>query len=154
MMAVRSTSAAWSCQVNKYPGQRTFTAIGTGGDDFKATMLAAVESVVGTVHMECVAERPSSGGKYVSVRIGPVWVESADQVSRASSSSSNCCCCCMLCQGCSDDAFWRRSNILQWEVALISFQIRVYASCDKSLMLPLSLSPSVFHLLCFLIAVV
>lgn len=70
-------------QVNKYPGQRTFTAIGTGGADFRATMLAAVESVVGTVHMECVSERPSSGGKYVSVRIGPVWVQNADQVRRA-----------------------------------------------------------------------
>lgn len=67
-------------KVNKYPGQRTFTAIGTGGDDFKATMLAAVEGVVGSVHVECVSQRPSSGGKYVSVRIGPVWVQDADQV--------------------------------------------------------------------------
>eukprot|EP00879_Flechtneria_rotunda_P009868 GHRR01010320.1.p1 GENE.GHRR01010320.1~~GHRR01010320.1.p1 ORF type:complete len:167 (+),score=33.02 GHRR01010320.1:240-740(+) len=67
-------------KVNKYPGQRTFTAIGTGGDDFKAAMLSAVWLVVGTVHQECVSERPSSGGKYISVRIGPVWVESADQV--------------------------------------------------------------------------
>jgi hypothetical protein len=57
-----------------------FTAIGTGGDDFKANMMQAVEAVVGTVHVECVSERPSSGGKYVSVRIGPVWVETADQV--------------------------------------------------------------------------
>jgi putative lipoic acid-binding regulatory protein len=83
--------------VNKYPGQRTFTAIGTGGDDFKATMLAAVEGVVGSVHVECVSQRPSSGGKYLSVRIGPVWVQDADQVSQqqqqqqlCGSSSSNC----------------------------------------------------------------
>lgn len=68
------------CQVNKYPSQRVFTAIGTGGDDFKDKMKKAVEDVVGTVHLECVSERPSSGGKYVSVRIGPVWVETADQV--------------------------------------------------------------------------
>ncbi|KAF8069389.1 SPAC11D3.06 [Scenedesmus sp. PABB004] len=54
-------------KVNKYPGQRTFTAIGTGGADFRAAMLAAVEGVVGTVHCECVSERPSSGGKYVSL---------------------------------------------------------------------------------------
>lgn len=67
-------------QVNKYPCQRVFNAIGTGGDDFKAKMMQAVESVVGTIHVECVSERPSSGGKYVSVRIGPVWVENADQV--------------------------------------------------------------------------
>lgn len=69
--------------MNKYPSQRVFTAIGTGGDDFKDNMLKAVEAVVGTVHVECVSERPSSGGKYVSVRIGPVWVEAADQVRRA-----------------------------------------------------------------------
>jgi putative lipoic acid-binding regulatory protein len=67
-------------QVNKYPCQRVFNAIGTGGDDFRAKMMQAVESVVGTIHVECVSERPSSGGKYVSVRIGPVWVENADQV--------------------------------------------------------------------------
>lgn len=67
-------------KVNKYPGQRTFTAIGIGGGDFRATMLAAVEGVVGSVHVECVSERPSSGGKYLSVRIGPVWVHNADQV--------------------------------------------------------------------------
>lgn len=67
-------------KVNKYPSQRVFTAIGTGGDDFKTNMKQAVEEVVGTVHLECVSERPSSGGKYVSVRIGPVWVENADQV--------------------------------------------------------------------------
>jgi putative lipoic acid-binding regulatory protein len=67
-------------QVNKYPSQRVFNAIGLGGDGFRANMLAAVEEVVGTVHVECVSQRPSSGGKYVSVRIGPVWVESGDQV--------------------------------------------------------------------------
>jgi putative lipoic acid-binding regulatory protein len=69
-----------SPQVNKYPGQRTFSAIGTGGDDFKASMLAAVETVVGPVHVECVSQRPSSNGKYVSIRIGPVWVQNSDQV--------------------------------------------------------------------------
>jgi putative lipoic acid-binding regulatory protein len=67
-------------QVNKYPGQRVFTAIGTGGRDFKECMLKAVEDTVGKVHVECIKETPSSGGKYVSVRIGPVWVRNADQV--------------------------------------------------------------------------
>eukprot|EP00775_Hariotina_reticulata_P005115 gene5114-5355_t len=67
-------------KVNKYPGQRTFSAIGTGGDDFKASMLAAVESVVGPVHLECVSQRPSTNGKYISIRIGPVWVQNSDQV--------------------------------------------------------------------------
>eukprot|EP00877_Chromochloris_zofingiensis_P012452 jgi/Chrzof1/7460/Cz02g24240.t1 len=67
-------------KVNKYPGQRTFTAIGTGGAAFKSSMLDAVQSVVGPVHVECLSDRPSSQGKYISVRIGPVWVHSADQV--------------------------------------------------------------------------
>lgn len=70
-------------QVNKYPGQRTFTAIGSGGDEFRDAMVAAVSSVVGTVHQECVAQRPSSGGQYVSVKIGPVWVTTPEQVSQA-----------------------------------------------------------------------
>jgi hypothetical protein len=43
-------------------------------------MVAAVEAVVGGVHMECIAQTPSSGNKYLSVRIGPVWVKNADQV--------------------------------------------------------------------------
>lgn len=74
-------------QVNKYPCQRVFNAIGVvgsdGGEGFKAAMTQAVESVVGTVHIECVSQRPSSGGKYISVRIGPVWVENAEQVGLA-----------------------------------------------------------------------
>ncbi len=44
-------------QVNKYPGQRTFSAIGTGGENFKANMLAAVESVTGPVHVEVSTDR-------------------------------------------------------------------------------------------------
>ena len=67
--------------MNKYPGQRVFTAIGTGDPDFKECMLKAVEDIVGKVHIECIRETPSSGGKYVSIRIGPVWVRNADQVS-------------------------------------------------------------------------
>jgi hypothetical protein len=33
-------------QVNSYPTVRGFTAIGTGGDDFVRSMVAAVESVI------------------------------------------------------------------------------------------------------------
>lgn len=65
-------------KVNKYPGQRDFTAIGTGGDSFKSAMIEAVASVVGNVHCECVAEK--ARGRYISVTVGPVWVENADQV--------------------------------------------------------------------------
>lgn len=61
-------------QVNQYPGQRTFKAIGSGGDDFVASMTQCVATVVGTVHQECVNQRLSSGGKYISVTVGPVWV--------------------------------------------------------------------------------
>ena len=87
MMSAFTTEEEWrriDKKVNKYPGQRTFTAIGAPGDGgnaaFRAAMLAAVERVVGAVHVECVSERPSSGGKYLSVRVGPVFVQSADQV--------------------------------------------------------------------------
>ncbi|EFJ46969.1 hypothetical protein VOLCADRAFT_105282 [Volvox carteri f. nagariensis] len=66
-------------KVNKYPIQRSFTAIGTGGQDFRAAMVAAVESVVGSVHTECISERHSSGRNYISVTVGPVWVENGDQ---------------------------------------------------------------------------
>lgn len=69
-------------QVNKYPSQRTFTAIGTGGEELRAAVVGAVEDVLGAVHVECVALTPSSGGKYVSVRVGPVWVRAGEQVIR------------------------------------------------------------------------
>ncbi|GLC41364.1 hypothetical protein PLESTB_001019900 [Pleodorina starrii] len=67
-------------KVNKYPLQRSFTAIGTGGQDFRKAMVAAVESVVGSVHTECVSERHSSARNYISVTVGPVWVENGDQI--------------------------------------------------------------------------
>lgn len=67
-------------QVNKYPGQRSFTAIGVGGDKFKLAMVQAVESVVGTVHTECVSDRSSARGRYISVTVGPVWVHNSEQV--------------------------------------------------------------------------
>lgn len=67
-------------QVNEYPGQRTFKAIGVGGDDFVASMKICVASVIGRVHEECVSSRLSAKGNYVSVTVGPVWVETPDQV--------------------------------------------------------------------------
>lgn len=67
-------------QVNEYPGQRTFKAIGTGDQDFVLAMTACVESVVGKVHEECIGQRLSAQKNYISVTIGPVWVESPDQV--------------------------------------------------------------------------
>lgn len=43
-------------------------------------MVAAAEGIIGPVHQECVTCTASSKGKYTSVRMGPVWVQSSDQV--------------------------------------------------------------------------
>ena len=48
---------------------------------FKRAVVAAVESVVGPVdEAKQVSVRDSSGGKYVSVTVGPVTVNSGDEV--------------------------------------------------------------------------
>ncbi|PIM98533.1 hypothetical protein CDL12_25032 [Handroanthus impetiginosus] len=68
-------------KVNSYPTVRGFTAIGTGGDDFVQAMVVAVESVLQHPIPEGqVKQKLSSGGKYVSVNIGPVQVVSSEQV--------------------------------------------------------------------------
>eukprot|EP01024_Parvocaulis_polyphysoides_P003360 TRINITY_DN1091_c3_g1_i13.p1 TRINITY_DN1091_c3_g1~~TRINITY_DN1091_c3_g1_i13.p1 ORF type:complete len:304 (-),score=30.82 TRINITY_DN1091_c3_g1_i13:623-1534(-) len=67
-------------KVNEYPGQRFFTAIGTGGDVFAQDMVGIVQGVVGSVHQECVNTKESAKGKYISVKVGPVWVENSQQV--------------------------------------------------------------------------
>ncbi|KAK6160401.1 hypothetical protein DH2020_003782 [Rehmannia glutinosa] len=68
-------------KVNSYPTVRGFTAIGTGGDDFVHAMVVAVESVLEQPIPEGqVKQKISSGGKYVSVNIGPVQVVSSEQV--------------------------------------------------------------------------
>lgn len=68
-------------KVNSYPTVRGFTAIGTGGDDFVHAMVIAVESVLEyTIPRGQVKQKISSGGKYVSVNIGPVQVVSSEQV--------------------------------------------------------------------------
>ncbi|CAH9126259.1 unnamed protein product [Cuscuta epithymum] len=68
-------------KVNLYPTERMFTAIGTGGDDFVQAMVVAVESVIqGSILEGQVKKKDSSGGKYVSVNIGPILVLSSEQV--------------------------------------------------------------------------
>ncbi|KAI7752750.1 hypothetical protein M8C21_026832 [Ambrosia artemisiifolia] len=68
-------------KINTYPSARRFTAIGLGGDDFVCSMVVAVESVIQhPVPQGHVKQRVSSGGKYVSVNIGPVRVVSREQV--------------------------------------------------------------------------
>lgn len=49
---------------------------------FAADIVRAIESVVGPVPPTAVATRDSSGGKYVSVSVGPVIVQSGDEVVR------------------------------------------------------------------------
>nr|GLL49601.1 uncharacterized protein LOC109193431 [Ipomoea trifida] len=68
-------------KVNSYPTERGFTAIGTGGDDFVQAMVVAVESVIQQpIPQGQVRQKVSSGGKYVSVNIGPIHVVSSEQV--------------------------------------------------------------------------
>ena len=68
-------------QVNQYPTERSFKAIGMGGQDFVDSMVGAVEAAVGSqVQRGRVQQRPSAKGKYVSVTIGPVLIETSDQV--------------------------------------------------------------------------
>ena len=44
-------------------------------------MRAAVESVLGSpLHEECIQQRPSAKGSYVSVTLGPVLIQNTDQV--------------------------------------------------------------------------
>ncbi|MED6180470.1 hypothetical protein PIB30_010686 [Stylosanthes scabra] len=68
-------------KLNSYPSFRGFTAIGTGGDDFVQAMVLAVQSVIQhPIPQGCVKQKSSSGGKYVSVNIGPIEVISSEQV--------------------------------------------------------------------------
>ncbi|KAG2500872.1 hypothetical protein HYH03_001633 [Edaphochlamys debaryana] len=71
-------------KVNTYPCERLFTAVGAGTDDFRDCMVRAVQEVVSAGAAEPVAVpvevKPSSGGNYWSVRVGPVQVQHRDQV--------------------------------------------------------------------------
>jgi putative lipoic acid-binding regulatory protein len=67
--------------INEYPCKRVFTAIGVQDDDFSDSMVKCVEATLNCcVHPEAVVVKPSSGGKYASVRIGPVIVSNSDEV--------------------------------------------------------------------------
>ena len=62
-----------------YPHAMQCNAI--GGEDFKAAMVTAIESVLGiSVPPSKISMRHSSGKKYVSVNIGPVKVETSAQL--------------------------------------------------------------------------
>ncbi|GJP39804.1 hypothetical protein CLOM_g24144 [Closterium sp. NIES-68] len=68
-------------KVNTYPSLREFTAIGSGGGDFAVAMVLAVQSVIPTDTPELqVVTRESATGRYISVKIGPVRMDSSEQV--------------------------------------------------------------------------
>lgn len=67
-------------KVNEYPTPRSFKAIGEANDAFCEAMVVAVTDVVGPIHPEFVSKRSSKNGKYITVTVGPVWVQDADQV--------------------------------------------------------------------------
>ena len=82
-----STPESWEeldAKVNDYPIQRKFQIIGESGgaaegggipgEAFQADVVAAVSGVLGSVPLGLVSRRPSRGGKYVSVRVGPLEV--------------------------------------------------------------------------------
>lgn len=66
--------------MNTYPCERLFTAVGSGGEDFRVAMVRCVEEVVGGAAPVPCDTRSSSKGAYLSVRVGPVRVENRDQV--------------------------------------------------------------------------
>nr|KAJ0212969.1 hypothetical protein LSAT_V11C400178870 [Lactuca sativa] len=106
---IDGSSGEWltlSQKLDTYPSVRRFTAIGIGGNDFVQSMILAVESVIQhpvqqlpmslliwlynfdssynnhkkLIQQEHVKQRVSSGGKYVSVSIGPIQVVSREHV--------------------------------------------------------------------------
>jgi putative lipoic acid-binding regulatory protein len=61
-----------------YPTHYTFKAMGLAGAEFVARVRGLVESVMGKLADDALVERPSSGGKYVSVSIH-CFLENEDQ---------------------------------------------------------------------------
>ena len=66
--------------MNVYPIHRKFQAIGSRGEDFVQSITAAVSSVVGAIPAEDVKTRNSRNNNYISVNVGPVWVNSREDL--------------------------------------------------------------------------
>ena len=66
--------------MNTYPTARVFKAVGSGGQPFADSMVRAVESVAGPVPDDKINLRLSSAQKYIAVTVGPVRMESGNQV--------------------------------------------------------------------------
>jgi len=49
------------------------------GEDFKDSMVNAIEEVVGSVHIENVVERKSKNGRYLSVKV-VAFLQDGEQV--------------------------------------------------------------------------
>ena len=69
-------------KVNEYPMLRSFKAIGTGGDAFAAAMAVAAAGALARAPLaeEQIVCRPSRGGKYVAVTLGPLRIESPEEL--------------------------------------------------------------------------
>lgn len=78
------SEAEWrdvDAKVNEYPLMRSFVAVGTGGEAFVTDVAAVVGRVLGReVGGDAVSSRPSKRGTYVSATVGPVRVDTPDQV--------------------------------------------------------------------------
>ena len=60
---------------------RPFCAIGSGGDDFVTSIVEKAELGLGrAIPKDKITTRPSKEGKWVSVKIGPLYVEDKETV--------------------------------------------------------------------------
>jgi putative lipoic acid-binding regulatory protein len=83
VLGTDNTDQGWRAldeKVNTYPFVREFKAIGSGGEDFVLSMMAAASTVTGeAMPRDSVVVRPSSGGKYLAVNLY-VRVHNGEQV--------------------------------------------------------------------------
>jgi putative lipoic acid-binding regulatory protein len=83
VLGADNDDASWRAldeKVNVYPCEREFKAIGTGGEDFVLSMMAAAAAVTGEQLLrDKVVVRPSRTGKYLAVNLY-VLVQDGEQV--------------------------------------------------------------------------
>ena len=83
VLGADDTDESWRAldeKVNTYPFEREFKAIGTGGEEFVLSMMAAAASVTGeALSRDKVVVRQSRTAKYLSVNLY-INVQSGEQV--------------------------------------------------------------------------
>jgi hypothetical protein len=65
----------------EFPCEVPIKVMGRNSDDFRGIMLAAVEAHLGPVSPDCVAERPSRAGHFISLTI-TIHVDTHDTLRR------------------------------------------------------------------------